>query len=230
MARPCTRPTAAAFRGGQAAAEQDRSATPTGASGQRSYGGSARATSAPRRRRRPAAAEASRSPPRRRGRSAGGCRRGLTGRGGRHDGLLPGTSRTDRHAIVPGLRRYNVSARRAVPTGVLPGRRVRARTALRTDLVRPAAGSKAVVYWAVGPFPCLTPVRSLPHPGRRRRSDLAPGRRLRIAPSPARSRQLSRRGIPRGCPVVDVVTLVARPVAVNSPLTCADAQKCRWGT
>ena len=64
--------------------------------------------------------ESSRPPPRRRGRSAGGCRRGLTGRGGRHDGLLPGTSRTDRHAIRAGLRRYNVSARRAVPTGVLP--------------------------------------------------------------------------------------------------------------
>src|SRR3954453_183677 len=130
---------------------------------------------------------------------------------------------------VPGLRGYNVSARRTVPTGVLPRRRVRARTALRTDLVRPAAGSKAVVYWAVGPFPCLTP-RSLPHPGRRQRSDLAPGRRLRIAPSLARSWQLSRRGIPGGCPVVDVVTLVARPLAVNSPLTCSDAQRCRWGT
>ena len=46
--------------------------------------------------------EPSWSPPRRRGRSAGGCSRGLTGRGGRHDGLLPGTSRTDRHAIRAG--------------------------------------------------------------------------------------------------------------------------------
>jgi len=30
--------------------------------------------------------------------------------------------------------------------------------------------------------------------------------------------------------VVDVVTLVARPRAVNSPLTCSDAQRRRWGT
>jgi hypothetical protein len=208
-----------------------RSATPTGASGQRSYGrerqGDQRpadsGTGQPR-------TEPSRPP----AATARSLRRRLPPRADRSRWssrwLAPGHV-ADGPARDPCRGCDGTTCQRAgrCRPGVLPGRRVRARTALRTDLVRPAAGSKAVVYWAVGPFPCLT-LRSLPHPGRRRRSDLAPGRRLRIAPSPARSRQLSRRGIPRGCPVVDVVTLVARPLAVNSPLTCTDAQKCRWGT
>ena len=125
---------------------------------------------------------------------------------------------------VPGLRRYNVSARRAVPTGVLP-RKTGQGPNRPSDRPRPA-GCRIEGRCLLGgrALPVSHPRRSLPHPGRRRRSDLAPGRRLRIAPSLARSRPYCRGGgFRRGCPVVDVVTLVARPRCCQLP---ADLHRC----
>ena len=222
-----------------------RPATPSGASSHTSYGGSASATRAPL-----TAAPASRgpSPP---GTASATVRRTGRPRPGSAGPVavlvtvvrvLPGVGssgtagRTD---TVSGLRRYNGREPATVPMvgrsgaggpadPTRPRRRVRARTALRTDLVRPAAGSKAVVYWAVGPFPCLTPWVS---PSLRATTAIGPGTRTALAhcavPGPKPARVCRGGGFLVGVLWWTSLTLVLQRVPVNRPVTCADAQSRR---
>ena len=137
------------------------------------------------------------------GRGDVGRRHGLAGRRARHRRCRPlrcgqGDSTVQRHLAT---RTFLGRTRCRNATG--PGDGSGPVPPFGPTSSRLAAESIAVVYWAVGPFPCLTPAGFLPLK-RRRRSDLAPGRRLRIAPPRARSRLVvSRRGSLSGCPAVD---------------------------
>ena len=243
VARPWTRPSRAPSRARWPRDSRTRPATPSGASGHTSYGGSASATRAPL-----TAAPASRGPEPARtpARRCGSDRSTAAGPACPVAVLvtvvrvLPGVGRPEplgRADTVSGLRRYNGREPAAVPmvppgcgtpTDCLPRRRVRARTALRTDLVRPAAGSKAVVYWAVGPFPCLTPWVS---PSLEATTAIGPGTRTALAhcavPGPKPARVCRGGGFLAGVLWWTSLTLVLRRVPVNRLVTCADAQSRR---
>ena len=241
VARPWTSPSRAARRALCPRQSSTSPATPRGANGHRSYGGSARATRAPL-----TAAPANRGPS-----PAGRQREGAAARSAASGPACP----------VAVLVTVGAGPSRASSSGTALTRG-RAATVQRPGAGSGAGGSGGVRRphrWCPGPGdgsgpgppfgptssgrlpdrrPLSTgrsgpsrvsPPGTPPHPGRRRRSDLATGRRLRIASSLARSRHVcvaegdslwvscGGRRSPWGL----------RLVPVNRPVTCADAQSRR---